>query len=80
VSGHANIFGLLHWLKVSWHFASKSNEPKTDYPTGSHPTISIASRPLDIIHMGLLSDVEVWFRLLAPHWCQAMPIFGLLLA
>jgi hypothetical protein len=26
--------------------------------------------------MGLLSDVEV----LVPHWCQAMPIFGLLLA
>jgi hypothetical protein len=64
------------WLKLKvCHFTSKS-EPKTD-EIGIHQTISVASRPLDILHMGLISDVAVWCWLLVAHWCQAMPIFGL---
>jgi hypothetical protein len=31
---------------------------------------------LNILHMGLISDVEVCCWLLVSHWCQAMPISG----
>jgi hypothetical protein len=37
-------------------------------------TISVASRPLNILHMGLISDVEVCCWLLVSHWCWAMRI------
>jgi hypothetical protein len=43
-----------------------------------HEPISAASRPFDILHIGLMSDAEEWFRLLGAHGsgCQAMPNFG----
>jgi hypothetical protein len=45
-----------------------------------HETISVASRSLEVLHMGLIRDAEVWCWLLVAHLCQAMPIFGLQLA
>jgi hypothetical protein len=39
-------------------------------------TISAASRPLNILHMGLMSDAAEWCWLLMAHVSQAMPIFG----
>ena len=41
-----------------------------------HETISTASRPLNILHMGLMSDAEEWCWLLEAHGCQAIPIFA----
>jgi hypothetical protein len=45
-----------------------------------HETISVAFRPLNILHMGLMSDAAEWYWLLVAHGCQTMPIFGLRLA
>jgi hypothetical protein len=42
---------------------------------GNHKTTSVASRPLNILHMGLINDAAVWCWLLLVHWCQAMPLF-----
>jgi hypothetical protein len=39
-------------------------------------TISAAFRPLNILHMGLMSDAAEWCWLLMAHVNQAMPIFG----
>jgi hypothetical protein len=39
-------------------------------------TISAASRPLNILHMGLMSAAAEWCWLLMAHVSQAMPIFG----
>jgi hypothetical protein len=47
---------------------------------GPHETISASSRPLNILHMGLMSDAAEWCWLLVAHGCQAMPIFGWQLA
>jgi hypothetical protein len=35
-------------------------------------TISVASSPLDILHMGLISDVEMSRWILVSHWCQVL--------
>jgi hypothetical protein len=78
VSDHANF-----WTAVGSKLLALCYQILTKLiQMGSHPTISVASRPLDILHMGLLGigNVAVWFRLLVPHWCHAVPIFGLLLA
>jgi hypothetical protein len=39
-----------------------------------HETISAASRPLNILHMGLMSDAAEWCWHLMAHGCQAIPI------
>jgi hypothetical protein len=52
------------WLK-NWHTSSILTQKVIPF---------VASRPLDILHMGLISDVEVWYRLLLAWWCQAMSI------
>jgi hypothetical protein len=57
----------------------KQIRTKTD-PICGHETISVAFRLLHIIHMGLISDVEVCCWLLECCSCQAMPIFGQQLA
>jgi hypothetical protein len=44
------------WLKV-WHWHQKS-EPKLD-PIIGDGTISAASRPLNALHMDVISDVEI---------------------
>jgi hypothetical protein len=70
--GHAN-FGRvkgckgLHWSahldKKSWHLCFRE-------------TISAASRPLNILHMGQMNDDAEWYWLVMAHWCQAMPIWN----
>jgi hypothetical protein len=73
VSGH-DIFG--QQLAESLALC-KQIRTKTDPSICGHETISVASdRPLNILHMGLISKVEVWCFLLNSHWCQAMPIFS----
>jgi hypothetical protein len=73
VPSHANYLGLKLAESLALHHQTWA---KTD-GIGSHQTISVASRPLNILHMGLISDVEQWCWILLAHWCQAMPIFGL---
>jgi hypothetical protein len=41
-----------------------------------HETISAASRPLNILHLGLMSDAVEWCWLLMAHGCEVMPIYG----
>jgi hypothetical protein len=60
-------------------FKFKQITTKSD-PICGHETISVASRLLHIIHMSLISDVEVCCWLLECCSCQAMPIFGQQLA
>jgi hypothetical protein len=50
------------------------SEPQLD-PIIGDGSISDASRPLNILHMCLISDVEMKRWLLVAHLCQAMPIF-----
>jgi hypothetical protein len=45
--------------QLAENFAHIPNpDPKSD-PICGHETISVAFRPLDILHMGLISDAEV---------------------
>jgi hypothetical protein len=67
------------FLSTSWqkleHLSSNLNQNCTPFVC-SHETISVATtRPLNILHMGLINDVLVWFWLLLSHWCQAVSIF-----
>ena len=45
-----------------------------------HSTISVDAEPFHDIHMGPMSDVVMWNRLLVANLCQASHIFGLQLA
>jgi hypothetical protein len=63
VSGHVNFltaFGSKFWSKT--------------HDTSNHDTVSVASRHMDMLHVGLISDVAVWCWLLLAWWCQAMSI------
>jgi hypothetical protein len=60
-------------LKV-WHYHQQI-WTKSHYICG-HETTSAASRPLNILHMGLMNDAAEWCWLLVAHGCKAMPIFG----
>jgi hypothetical protein len=68
---------LIFWQQMTerkvWHFVSKS-EPKL-MPLAVMKPKSVASRPLDIHHMGLISDVASCCWVLLTHWCQTIPIF-----
>jgi hypothetical protein len=66
------------WLKVSWHYHQQIWTKS--HGICGHETISAAFRPLNILHMGLMSDAAEWCWLLEAHGCQAMPIFGQLRA
>jgi hypothetical protein len=62
------------WPKV-WHWHEQIRT-KVRGICGDE-TISAASSPLNIIHMGLMSDAVEWCWLLVAHWCRAMRVFGL---
>jgi hypothetical protein len=66
------------WLKV-WHSSAPKSGPKV-MAFVVHKTKPVASRPINILHMGLMNDSEDWFLLLVVHGCQAMSFFKLKLA
>jgi hypothetical protein len=59
---------VLHWHEQIW---TKS------HGICGNETISAASRPLNILHMGLMSDAAEWCWLLVAHECGVMLILGL---
>jgi hypothetical protein len=74
---------LAHWWQampnfcttIGWKFDYHQQIlTKTD-PICKHKKTSVASRPLNILHMGLICDVEGWCWLLLAHRWQAMPNF-----
>jgi hypothetical protein len=71
------IFGPRGWLKV-WHWHEQIWIQSHDIC--GHETISAASRPLNIIHMGLMKDAAVWCWLLVSQGSRVVLIFGLRLA
>jgi hypothetical protein len=69
VFGHANF-----WQELAEKLAHITNSDRKSDPICGHETISVASRLLEILHMGLISGASVWYRLLLAWWCQAMSI------
>jgi hypothetical protein len=68
VSGHA----FFESMKLTEYVALIiKSEPKLTNK-GNHKTISVASRPLNILHMGLINDAAVCCWLLLAHSRQVM--------
>jgi hypothetical protein len=72
VAGHASL-----WTAAAESLAlCQQIRTKTD-PIYIQETISVASRPLDILYMGLTSDDEERCWSLVAHGWRAMPVYGL---
>jgi hypothetical protein len=46
------------WPEIQNSACTINPDPKTD-PNSNHETISVASRPLDILNVGLMNDATV---------------------